>query len=107
VFRTYNSKGDLLSESRDEKDFFGNDRRRHTGDSGKTTGFTTHEKTFFGRDYRQTVRPGDRMVKSESFDEKDFFGRPYSESTSDRGTVNETRAEKTFFGKKYRETKKK
>lgn len=107
VFRTYNSRGELIAESRDEKDFFGNDRRRHTGHLGKTTGFTTDEKTFFGRDYRQTVRPGDRTVKSESFEEKDFFGKPYSESRSDRGTVNKTTTEKTFFGKKFRETKKK
>ncbi|MEK7875004.1 MAG: hypothetical protein AAB325_02325, partial [Pseudomonadota bacterium] len=54
VFRTYNSVGQLISESRDEKTIFGNERRRHTSLTGKTTGFTREKETVFGTPYRET-----------------------------------------------------
>ena len=63
VYRTYNSLGQLISESRDEKTVFGNERRRHTSNTGKTTGFTRNEKTIFGAPYRETRR-ADGSLKS-------------------------------------------
>jgi hypothetical protein len=76
VFRTYNSLGELISESRDEKAFL-DERRRHTSRVGKTVGFT-RDREFLGMEYRQTTRP-DGSVKSRSTEEE-FLGDKYTRS---------------------------
>jgi len=105
VYRTYNSRGQLLSESRDETTIFGNERRRHTSQTGKTTGFTRDEKTFFGNPYRETTRT-DGSVKSKSVEKTSLFGNKYSESTggSSQTKHRTTTTETTWTGKKYRKT---
>jgi hypothetical protein len=104
VFRTYNSLGQLISESRDEKAIFGNDRRRHTNPIGNTTGFTRNKETVFGTPYRETTRP-DGSVKSRSTEKTSIFGTKYTESTGGSSqATHKTTSEKTWWGKMFRKT---
>jgi hypothetical protein len=104
VFRTYNSIGQLISESRDETTIWGNERRRHTGKAGKTTGFTRKKETVFGTPYRETTRP-DGSIKSRSVEKETFFGNKYTESTGGSSqTKHKTQNAETWTGKKYRKT---
>jgi hypothetical protein len=104
VFRTYNSLGQLLSESRDEVGFWGDERRRHRSATGETTGMTRERTDFWGNEYRETRAP-DGTVKSTSRERSDFFGNPYTESAGGTSsTKHKTRSKTSFWGKKYRQT---
>jgi hypothetical protein len=104
VFRTYNSIGQLIGESRDETTIFGDVRRRHTSPTGKTTGFTRKKETIFGTPYRETSR-SDGSVKSRSTEETSIFGNKYTKSVGGSSrTEHRTRTEESWTGKKYRKT---
>jgi hypothetical protein len=104
VYRTYNSLGQLIAESRDEKTFYGNEQRRHTSQAGKTVGVTQEKKSFLGAPYRETTRT-DGSVKSRSKEKTSFFGKKYTESEGGSShTTHSTTTETTWTGKKYRKT---
>ncbi len=101
IFKTYNSIGQLIGESKDETGFFGDERRRHKSGTGKTTGITRDKADFFGNEYRETTGPAGK-VKSHARNKTDFFGNEYTESTGgSSSTKHTTRTKTSFFGKEY------
>lgn len=108
VYRTYNSIGQLIAESTDEKTFWaGTEQRRHRSPTGNTIGITREQKRFWtGNPYLETART-DGTVKSTSEEKKHWLtNKPYTESTGGTSnTTHETRTKKSWWsGKKYRET---
>lgn len=101
VFRTYNSLGEFIAESYDEKGFL-DDRRRHTSHTGRTVGFT-RDAEFMGTKFRETRRT-DGSVKSRSTNEE-FLGDSYSKSVGGSSdTEHKTRTTNSSFGGKHRKT---
>ena len=104
VFRTYNSVGQLIGESKDEKGFFGDERRVHRAPTGKKTGTTKEKTDWLGNRYRETRAP-DGSVKSTSRERTDWLGNKYTESRGGSSDTKHTTKTKTsWWGKKYRET---
>jgi hypothetical protein len=104
VFRTFNSLGQLISESRDETGILGDERRRHSSRFGKTVGITRDRTDFLGNPYRETTGP-DGGVKSRSREGTGIFGDKYTESSGgSSNTKHVTRPKKDVFGNEYRET---
>ncbi|MDD9731566.1 hypothetical protein PVW46_16810, partial [Mameliella sp. AT18] len=104
VFRTYNKRGDLISESRDEEDWLGRDRRRHKSKQGTTTGFTRDREDWLGREYKET-RDTKGNPKSKSRKKEDWLGREYVESENARGEKSsKTRKETDWLGRPRRRT---
>jgi hypothetical protein len=104
-FKTYNSKGQFIGESRDETGLVGDERRVHRSKTGKTVGVTRERTDLFGGSYRETTGP-DGSVKSTSRERTGLFGDKYTESTGgSSGTKHITRTVISWFGKKFRETK--
>jgi hypothetical protein len=104
MFRTYNSIGQLISESRDETGFFGDKRRVHRSETGEHTGVTREKVNWLGNHYKETTGP-DGMVKSTSRERTNWLGNKYTESTGgSSGTKHITRSKTSWTGKKYRET---
>lgn len=104
VFKTYNSLGKLIGESRDEKGFWGDERRRHRIGMGNTTGLTREKKDWQGNPYRET-RGLDGQVKSTSRERTDWLGNDYTESTGgSSSTQHKTSTETSWTGRKYRKT---
>jgi hypothetical protein len=108
VYRTYNSIGQLIAESANEKTFWtGTDQRRHKSRTGSTIGITRKRERFLtGTPYRETTRP-DGSVKSTAEEKTRWLsGQPYTESTGGTSGTKHTTTTKTsrWSGKKYRET---
>lgn len=119
IFRTYNSKDQLISESEDQKDFWGNEYRQHSNPEAtnvfgqaKKTGTTHSKKTMWDQPYRETRRE-DGAVKSTSEKKADFWGNKYTESTGGASNAKHTtQSKESSIGKllgskwaKWRETK--
>ena len=104
VFRTYNSIGQLISESRNETGFFGDKKRVHRSHTGKKSGESRKRSDWFGNKFVET-KGLDGRIKSTSHELTGIFGDKYTESTGgDSGTKHRTRAKTSWTGKKYRET---
>ncbi|MDD5544700.1 MAG: hypothetical protein PHX83_16155 [Acidobacteriia bacterium] len=102
VFRTYNSMGQLLSESRDEKTITGN-QRRHTSKQGRTIAVSRRTKTLLGTPCIETRRP-DGSLKSMSW-WRTIFGNTHTESVGgSSSTSHETNDATSWTGEEYRET---
>jgi len=109
VYRTYNSVGELIGESVDEKTFWtGTDQRRHTNPNGDTVGITREKVGIWtGKPYRETRAP-DGPVKSTSVEKTHWLtGKTYTESTGGQSGAKHRTTTKTsiWTGKKYRETR--
>ena len=101
VFKTYNSRGDLISESRKEKGVLG-DQVRHQSRFGRDTGTTYVNGGVFGETV--TRRP-DGSAKSSSREFDGIAGGRYRQSRGGSSqTVRETRTEETWTGKKIKKT---
>lgn len=105
VWRTYNSRGQLISESRDTEGLPGDRYREHRSPSGQVIGRTRQHEGVFNHNYRETSGT-DGRVKSTSRDKEGPFGDRYSESTGgSSGETHQTRTRDNLFnGKKHRET---
>ena len=105
VFRTYNSRGQIISETRDEVGFFGDNRRAHYSKTGKQIGITRDKTDIIGNPYRETTGL-DGKIKSTSKERTDLLGNKFTESTGGTSeTKHITRSQTSWTGKKYRETK--
>jgi hypothetical protein len=106
VWRTYNSRGQFISESRDASSGLpGDNYREHRSASGQVIGRTRDREGIIGGHYRET-RGADGGVKSTSRDREGVFGDHYSESTGgSSNTTHQTRSHDNLLdGKKHRET---
>jgi hypothetical protein len=104
VFRTYNSLGQFLSESRDAMTITGN-LRRHTNQQGRTIAVSRRMKSVLGTPYIETRR-SDGSVKSESWRRRTIFGNTHTESVGgSSSTSHETNDGTSWTGEKYRETR--
>lgn len=106
VYRTYNSMGQLIGESRDEKGLFGDKRRTHQSRTGRPTGVTREGVSLLpGDHYKETTGP-DGQTKSISREREDWLGDKYTESVGGASkTEHQTRTRTDLAGEKYRETK--
>jgi len=105
VFRTYNSLGQLISESRDKRSLLGQQQREHRSRTGKLTGITERRTDLLGFEYRQTTAP-DGHTKSISQERTDLLGQEYTESTGGTSQKkHQTHTKRDWTGKKYRETR--
>jgi len=92
VTRTYNSRGQFLSESRDTGGLPGDNYREHRSGSGQVIGRTREREGVFNDRYRET-RGTDGQLKSTSRDWEGPLGDRYSESTG--GSSNATHRTRT------------
>lgn len=91
-----------MGESRNQKDFWGNEYVEHRDDDGKFVGESREERTWLGRDYVET-RHADGTV-SKTYREKGLFGDEYLETIDADGGKSITREERGLFGDRYLET---
>jgi hypothetical protein len=105
IYRTYNSRGDLISESRDETTVvLGIEQRRHRSGTGKTVGITRAKETIFGTPYRETKRD-DGSLKSRSQEKTSILGNKYTESVGGSSeTTHRTTTQRTWLGRLFRRT---
>ena len=102
--RTYNSRGDLISESRDEDTVLEGNRRVHTSRSGRVVGITRRNERILQRPNRETSRP-DGSLKSTAEEETDALGQTSTRSVGGKSkTEHRTRTVKPGLGPEYRET---
>jgi len=98
VHRTYNSRGDLISESTETTGIFGGEELRHRSHTGKTTG-TTHQRSDLSGNRVNTTRDVGGDVKSVSRERTGPLGDSFRESTSRSGATHRTRQEGIGPGK--------
>jgi hypothetical protein len=105
VFRTYNSVGQLIGESRDETGLLGDKKRVHRSSrSGKAVATTRDEVGILGDRYRETSGP-DGTTKSRSRERTGLLGDKYTESTGGTSqTRHITRTVVSWVGRKLRKT---
>jgi hypothetical protein len=103
VFRTYNSIGQLIGESRDEMGFLGDKRRVHYSSTGKMTGVTSEETDLLGSPYRETTG-ADGRVKSTSRERTDLLGKYTERTGGTSGIMHRTRTIISWIGQKIRKT---
>ena len=105
VYRTYNSLDQLIGESREVKELFGDKRREHQSRTGRSTGVTRERIGLLPGDrYKETTGPNGQ-TKSTSREREDLLGGKYTESVGGASkTEHKTRTRTDLTGKKYRET---
>lgn len=103
VFRIYNNRGVLISESRDYEGLL-DKKRIHYGRKGKIVAETRRREDVLGNRYRETTtRKGER--KSISRDYKDVLGNEYTDSVGGTSkTKHRTWRRISWLGRKYSET---
>lgn len=102
VYRTYNSKGELISESENQKGILGDKYQEHRSHNSNITGYT-REKGILSS-HRET-QDTDGRVKSTSYKRWDPLLGNYTESTGGSSqTKHYTRTETPIFGNKHRKT---
>ena len=79
VFRTYNSIGQLIGESRDNKDWLGNERRTHRSASGRMTGESRQRTDLLGNAFTES-RGGSSGTRHTTTDRTTWLGTRYRSS---------------------------